>query len=323
MMADKMKFSIIIPVYNVENYLDKCIQSVVSQTYTDFELILIDDGSTDSSGSICEKWLIKDKRIIVIHQKNAGAAAARNIGIKESKGDYIIFLDSDDWWLNNKVLQTIVDSIGERNVDVLSFNFRKSFGEKMAPPYFRQTGTIEYSSFEDIVQNDLWISSPCNKVMASRIFKKFNMFFDEGITSEDIDWCLRLAIVSDTFMYCNVVVFAYRQIESSTSHCTNVNSIFCLYNNIMKCINILDKTQSEKKELLLPYVSYQYGTLLYAVTGLKNYSDIRLLIRTIDSYSYLLKYSKNKKIRMINVVKRIFGLNITVFLLWVMRKFKS
>lgn len=91
----------------------------------------------------------------------------------------------------------------------------------------------------------------------------------------------------------------------------------------MKCINILDKTQSEKKELLLPYVSYQYGTLLYAVTGLKNYSDIRLLIRTIDSYSYLLKYSKNKKIRMINAVKRIFGLNITVFLLWVMRKFKS
>ncbi|MBR4316077.1 MAG: glycosyltransferase, partial [Alphaproteobacteria bacterium] len=91
------KISIIVPVYNVQKYLDKCLKSIISQTLTDIEIILVDDGSTDSSGLICDKYAKKDKRIKVVHQKNARQGAARNAGIKLATGDYIGFVDSDDY----------------------------------------------------------------------------------------------------------------------------------------------------------------------------------------------------------------------------------
>ncbi len=89
--------SVIIPVYNVEKYLDECIKSVIDQSYTDFECILIDDGSTDKSGKICDDWAKADSRIKVVHQENQGVSAARNKGIEISQGEYIVFIDSDDW----------------------------------------------------------------------------------------------------------------------------------------------------------------------------------------------------------------------------------
>lgn len=95
--GNKIMVSIIIPVYNAEKYLDECVESVLSQTYNDYELILVDDGSTDYSGKICDRYAKADNRIVVIHQQNSGASAARNTGISEAHGEYITFVDSDDW----------------------------------------------------------------------------------------------------------------------------------------------------------------------------------------------------------------------------------
>ena len=92
-----MLISIIVPVYNVEPYLNKCLDSIVNQTYKKLEIILIDDGSTDNSGLICDEYASKDNRIIVVHQKNKGLSAARNVGLNIAKGDYIAFVDSDDF----------------------------------------------------------------------------------------------------------------------------------------------------------------------------------------------------------------------------------
>ena len=89
--------SVIIPVYNVEEYLDRCLESATLQTYKNIEIILIDDGSTDNSGKMCDEWAEKDRRIRVIHQKNGGLSNARNKGIEEAKGEFISFIDSDDW----------------------------------------------------------------------------------------------------------------------------------------------------------------------------------------------------------------------------------
>ena len=89
--------SVIIPVYNVSPYLNECLQSVVNQTYNDWECVLVDDGSTDGSGDICDSWVKRDERIKVIHQENGGVSKARNRGMEESKGDYVVFVDSDDW----------------------------------------------------------------------------------------------------------------------------------------------------------------------------------------------------------------------------------
>ena len=91
------EISIIVPVYNVEKYLKRCIDSILNQSFTDFELILVDDGSTDNSGEIIDEYAIKDERIKVIHKENGGLSSARNVGIEYSKGNYIAFVDSDDW----------------------------------------------------------------------------------------------------------------------------------------------------------------------------------------------------------------------------------
>jgi len=89
--------SIVVPVYKVEQYLSQCIESIIGQKFTDWELLLVDDGSPDKSGTICDKYVEKDKRIHVIHKENGGVSSARNLGIKEAKGEWIIFVDADDY----------------------------------------------------------------------------------------------------------------------------------------------------------------------------------------------------------------------------------
>ena len=91
------EISIIVPVYNVEQYLDRCVNSILNQTFTDFELILVDDGSKDHCPEMCDEWSKKDARITVIHKENGGAGSARNIGMKKASGKYVCFVDSDDW----------------------------------------------------------------------------------------------------------------------------------------------------------------------------------------------------------------------------------
>ena len=91
------KISIIVPVYKVELYLEKCINSILNQTFKDFELILVDDGSPDRCGEICDEYAKKDNRIVVVHKENGGQASARNVGLDIARGDYIGFVDSDDW----------------------------------------------------------------------------------------------------------------------------------------------------------------------------------------------------------------------------------
>ena len=100
-----MFFSIIVPVYNSEKYLSQCIESVLSQSYSNFELILVDDSSTDSSFEICQLFANKDARINVIHKENGGTSSARNVGLNNAKGDYILFMDNDDYWNNSNAFE--------------------------------------------------------------------------------------------------------------------------------------------------------------------------------------------------------------------------
>ena len=109
--------SIVVPIYNVEKYLEKCINSIIIQTYKNIEIILVNDGSTDSSGKICDIYLKKDKRIKVIHKKNGGLSDARNVGIENAKGKYIAFIDSDDF-IDSDFIEILYNLIIEYNADV-------------------------------------------------------------------------------------------------------------------------------------------------------------------------------------------------------------
>ena len=112
-----MKVSIVIPVYNVEKYLARCIQSVINQTYENIEIILVDDGSMDSSGKLCDTYKMKDNRIKVIHQRNLGVSAARNVGLDLAEGDSITFIDADDYVAENYI-ETLVNLMKKEKAEI-------------------------------------------------------------------------------------------------------------------------------------------------------------------------------------------------------------
>ena len=136
-----MKFSIIIPVYNVEQYLRECLDSVLGQTYSDWEAICVNDGSTDGSAAILEEYVVKDKRFKIVTQPNGGLSSARNTGMEVAKGDYIVFLDSDDW-LELDALETLAKNLdGE---DMLCFSGRRYFEDEKK---YRQSDNLNERSY--------------------------------------------------------------------------------------------------------------------------------------------------------------------------------
>ena len=124
-----MKFSIIIPVYQAEKYLEKCVNSVLSQTFTDFQLILVDDGSSDSSPEMCDRFKADDSRVTVIHQKNSGVSSARNKALEQVNSEYVIFIDSDDWidenWLER------INGLADEKADMIAFDYYEYHSEDL------------------------------------------------------------------------------------------------------------------------------------------------------------------------------------------------
>lgn len=141
-METKGLISVIIPVYNVEKYLRECVESVLKQTYQNFEIILVDDGSKDSSGDICDEYAEKDTRIRVIHKENGGLSRARNAGFEEAQGEYVYFLDSDDW-IEEKALEELKQCAEENAADVVFFDaisFEDESGEKCEKQTYIRNG---------------------------------------------------------------------------------------------------------------------------------------------------------------------------------------
>lgn len=325
-MKNGFKFSIIVPVYNVELYLKKCIDSVLGQTYREYELILIDDGATDRSGVICDEFAEKDGRIRVIHQSNFGLSSARNKGIVSAKGDYLIFLDSDDYWRNDQVLDKINARLNMNHADVLSFNYVKFTEQAFEKPYFSQIndmprGLSKKETLKYQIENDLWIACAWNKVVKRELFSEEKLRFRPGITSEDIDWCLRLALQADYFDYITDVVVCYRQRLTSISKHVTVNKIDMLINNIETCLDILEKN-SDKAKLLRPYISYQYGTAVYLVSTIERNEEYKQLLGRLNKNKHVLKWSKNQKIRLLYSMNLVGGFNLVMLLLRLREKIR-
>lgn len=312
------RFSIIIPVYNVEKYLDVCVESVLCQSFSDFEVLLIDDGSTDTSGVICDTWAAKDTRIRVIHQENQGLSGARNTGIREASGDYLMFLDSDDWWATPKVLEKIALRINQTDVDVLSLNYVKVWdnGNKMV--YFPDElhGRLpERCDLSTLTTNHLWIACAWNKVVHHKLFQQHNLFFIPGIVSEDIDWCVRLALCAEHFSYLGNPVICYRIRTGSLSRTVSCSRIRDLCKNVEECLRLLRLDSSAKSDCLKPYIAYQYATVLYNLAEMSALSQYPDITSTVKSQLYLLAWSNNSKVKLLKTAYHLFGFDGMLFAL--------
>lgn len=206
----KKTISVIIPVYNVETYLDQCVRSVLSQSYESLEVILIDDGSTDSSGSLCDGFAQQDPRVRVIHQKNGGAAAAKNAGLRLAQGEYLAFLDSDDY-LEENAYQHMVDILEKSQADAVQCGFRNVYadGSEVIAPTAQELSTTEYlvRYTTDWTCGLLW-----DKLYRRRLAK--GVCFEEGHIIDDEFFTYRLMMKARQVILDPTPVCCYRQRRS-------------------------------------------------------------------------------------------------------------
>lgn len=188
------KISVIVPVYNAEDYIHQCINSVVKQTYTDFELILVDDGSKDMSAEICDEYAQKDNRISVIHQENSGVSAARNAGLDAAKGEYIAFLDSDDWF-DLSFLQKCMERINSSDYDMCVTGFCLTNGNVKTSRTFGKEISFESRSVtpncvKELLEHSL-ISNIWAKLYRRQVIGETR--FDTDVNfGEDLRFCFEI-----------------------------------------------------------------------------------------------------------------------------------
>ena len=179
------KISVIIPVYNVEQYLDRCLESVVNQTLEDIEIILVNDGSTDNSLKTCEKFAQKDNRIKIINRKNSGLAAVRNAGLKEASGEYIGFIDSDDW-VDTDYYEKLYNTAKKYNSDIAYADFirRGKHKNKKRMKFEKEIVSTEIRDKIDNCKN-LTLGCVWNKIYRKELIFDNNLSFPEGHVYED------------------------------------------------------------------------------------------------------------------------------------------
>lgn len=202
--------SIIVPIYNAEKYLDSCIQSVLRQTYTNWELILIDDGSTDKSGRIAEEYGFADERITVFHQKNLGVSLARNQGIDEATGNYVVFLDADDELIEDCLAKT-VNIAEETNADVVAG--RSCENQELFQDRIIWTGA---EALENSLKDHLFTYSACAKLIRREFIGKTRFTPDIRI-NEDSYFVFQLLCKQNVFVLTNDVIYFYRTNSESSS----------------------------------------------------------------------------------------------------------
>lgn len=288
-----IKFSILIPVYNVEKYLQQCIDSVLNQTYKEFEIILVDDGSTDRSGFICDQYEKFDNRVVVFHQDNQGIITTRRTSIKNAKGDFCLFLDSDDYW-DKDLLETVNNIIMEYNCDLVIYNYKKitQKGVIINDTVLKDRSTYNFSNkltlFELIVEtpniNPLWIKAVKHTIIDDTDYSKYKKLMQ----SEDLLQSLPLLYNAELIVCIDKPMYNYRQ---------NLNSITYIINeHIFEDISI-------STSILLDYlkklnIDNKYNNKIFYVSYAKSIS--RYIYRFVN-----MKILKIRKIQILKDVKKI------------------
>ena len=173
------QITIIVPVYNTEKYLHRCIDSILAQTFTDFELLLVDDGSKDNSGTICDEYAAKDSRVRVFHKENGGVSSARNLGLDNAQGEWITFVDSDDWLEKNALYNLIVINNADLIIGAMHFEHDNVIG--VFPDIRRLEGRmLDLLLAENIDHHS--ISGPCAKLFKRSIINNNLLRFSESLT---------------------------------------------------------------------------------------------------------------------------------------------
>lgn len=292
------KISIIVPIYNVEKYLEQCIESILSQTYKTLEIILVDDGTKDSSGIICDEYAKKDSRIKVVHQKNMGLSGARNTGLKIATGEYISFIDSDDF-VDNSTFEDMIFSLKKDNSDIVECGtiFCNEIGGYINENTINDVRVYkDKEQIKELLTTGSITTTSWGKLYKRKLFKNFE--FPLGKYHEDTFTTYKLLHFSKKTTVLNKGFYHYRQVNGSI-----MNSSFKL-----KHLDSIEATLERSKfiEKNYPeYKKYDYANIVYSCCKvyerilLSDFYDkkiIKNLQNLIRKYLiYFLIYSKSKK----------------------------
>ena len=257
---DEKLVSVIIPAYNIEDYIGRCLDSVLSQTYKNLEIIGIDDGSSDRTGEILDNYAKKDRRIKVIHKENGGVSSARNKGIEAAEGDYIGFIDGDDL-IEPEMYKTLVDLLEEENADIAHCGYQMVFPDRI--DYYHNTGKKKIQTTEeglkDLLSGEMIEPGLVNKLYKKELIK--NCRLDETIKiNEDLLMNYQLFKLSQKSVYYDITPYSYI-IRSSSA--TGANSLITKREDSLRVLNQIKDDCINNNLLSIIYKRYIY--LLMAI----------------------------------------------------------
>ncbi|MBE6950614.1 MAG: glycosyltransferase family 2 protein [Ruminococcaceae bacterium] len=314
-----MKISIIIPVYRVEAYITECVDSVLRQDYADFEIILVDDGSPDRCGAICDAYAAADPRVQVIHKENGGLSDARNAGLAQAVGDYVLFLDSDDYWNDCGVLSRLVGRVSLTGAELLNFSYQKFFEDTgEMEPYFSVTEAMPHplelpQQLDWLTQRGLYIASACNKMIRRSLLD--GLFFRKGVFSEDIEWCAALLLRAGSVDFVPEAFYCYRQRSGSIRHSIRDKNCRDLTDAILHCLGLCQTADDDRREALLRYTAFQYGTFIANQAHAEHPQDA--CIAELRPHAKVLRHhGGNKKLMILDMGCKLLGYPRLCGLIW-------
>ncbi len=319
-----MLISLIIPVYNAEKYLEETLNSVIAQHFADYEVILVDDGSTDNSGVLCDQFAAVHHNISVLHKKNGGQSSARNLGIRAAKGEFLAFLDSDDL-LCDKDAFTSLSKRMVGNTDIVLFRYYKYYstgsisdcGISMSGLDGRDKTDVLY----ELVKRDAFFCSCWSKCVRRGLVIDNNLFFDENLTCEDMDWYFsvvekakNIAVIDKPFVY-------YRQRPNSVTASFKSESIDGFIYTVQKWEKIFQEIDDPVlKETILSALAKLYCNLLISFS--RHQKELQDQRQRIFNLRHLLKYNLNPRTKKIRLCESVLGIRLTCSLIGILDKIR-
>lgn len=322
-----MLLSVVIPVYKVEKYLEECVESVLAQTFKDYEIILVDDGSPDRCPQICDDYAKRYDFIKAVHKENGGLSDARNAGTEYASGEYIVYIDSDDY-INDKAFFEKLYQKTKSNPDLILYKFEKYYEQdnKIQKCTYSFDGmekfTDEVSIINELSKRDSFYCSAWSKTVRLQLIKDNDIQFKKGILGEDIEWYYHILTFARRFEFIDEAVITYRQRENSITSSGGEKN---LSDNLSTLEYWSDKitgmdADEKLKSALLGSMAKLYSNLLisYSRAGKwkKKYKN------RIRQLSFLLKDTVNPRAAAINRIYKLTGFSAVVTALRIMDKIK-
>jgi len=312
-----MKYSVIVPIYKVEKYLPQCIESVLRQTFTDFELILVDDGSPDNCGAVCKKYEASDKRVRVITRENGGLSAARNSGIAAANGEYIIFLDSDDYWINENGLELINRAVSETSADAVFWLYKKveegynEFADGV-PEDFTVDFVTNKSMLMPFFRDKRLVSCAWDVAVSKKLFENGKLNFEPGVYSEDVEWIARVIMYARSFAFAKLTLNAYRIRQTSITKTIGEKNLVDLNSHYSKIAGYIDSAGEDTANALKIHLGEQAANYILALALCERGAVKKYMQSEYISY---IRFCKSRRSKLMKTSIGVFGVSGTVFLI--------